>query len=465
MRLLLATLLALPAIAQAQPATWAILPVGIHEAPNRPTVIEAATATLESTEAVVLQPAQLQARAQALSMPFVPAPAGLAERVIAAEHDVPERHASRQYDRAIEWAEEVMAEVRDHLAAVNRDETLRTKLADLCGYRVRSILEGLRDTTAAALAAQQCFELVPTFPVSREWHPPTTLERLDRARDTLPATLRVLGGEDDPPGCAVRVNGVRIGETPSARVALPAGTYAVQIECGTQPSRVHRVAVETGETSVRVRATLDAALRTEPVSLVYASANALGTLGGDVGELGRALGATRVLAVVEGPAGVTLRTFEVSADQGSARQLREVVLEQPGDEARVRESVAQLATALGDPSGARGGGGGMSPIGPIVLGVGGAAVVVGIILGAVASSQDGTLRSMCPTLMGCDESLRGLNDSTHALGAGADGLWIAGAVIAAVGLVLTFTVTEGSSTTATAACNGQGCSGTLRWIW
>lgn len=269
MRLRLAALLlALPAITQAQPATWAILPVGVNEAPNRPTVIEAATATLESTEAEVLQPAQLEARAQAHSTAFSPAPASLAERVIAAERDVPMRHAQRRYDEAIRWAGEVMTEARDHLAAVNRDDTLRTKLSDLCGYRVRSILEGQHDASAAATAAQECFELVPTFPASREWHPPEILARFDRARDTLPATLRVIGGEDDPPGCAVRVNGVRIGETPSARVAVPAGTYAVQVECGTQPGRVHRVAVETGETSVRVRATLDAALRTEPVSLV-----------------------------------------------------------------------------------------------------------------------------------------------------------------------------------------------------
>ncbi|MBZ0116262.1 MAG: hypothetical protein K8H88_04690, partial [Sandaracinaceae bacterium] len=65
----------------------------------------------------------------------------------------------------------------------------------------------------------------------------------------------------------------------------------------------------------------------------------------------------------------------------------------------------------------------------------------------------------------CDESLRGLNDSTHALGAGADVLWIVGAATAAVGLVLTLTLREGGAPTATAACNGQGCAGTLRWSW
>lgn len=458
----LVALLTLPAIAHAQPATWAILPVGVGEPLHRPTVIEAATATLQSTEATVLQPAQLRARAEStLSTPFAPAPAGLAERVITAEHDVPERHASRQYDRAIEWAEEVMAEVRNHLPALNRDEALRTKLADLCGYRVRSILEGLRDTTAAAVAAQQCFELVPTFPVSREWHPPTTLERLDRARDTLPATLLVLGGEDDPPGCTVRVNGVSIGETPSARVALPAGTYAVQVECEAQPGRVHRVAVEAGESSVRVRATLDAALRTEPVSLVYADANALGTLAGDVGELGRALAADRVLAIVEGPTGVTLRTLGVPADQGPARLLREVALDQPGDEARVRESVSQMARALADPS-ASAAGTSISPVGPALLGVGGAALVAAAILGGVVLAQDGSLASMCSGLS-CPGSARSLAAEVETLALAADVLVWAGAAIATLGLVLTFALRdEAPAPAVTAACSSSGCGVVLR---
>ncbi|MCC6877833.1 MAG: hypothetical protein IT378_26215, partial [Sandaracinaceae bacterium] len=350
----------------------------------------------------------------------------------------------------------LFAELEAHLAAVNRDDNARAKLADLCGYRVRAFVEA-RDTSGAATAAQTCYRLQAAFTPNRELHPPAILERLDAARSTLGASLVVQTGEDDPAHCAIRVNGVRVGTSPSARVAVPAGTYAVQIECGSTPGRVHRVSVESGEATVRVRGTLDAALQTRPVSLVYASAQAQAALAGDLATLARALGADRVLAVVGGGPSPRLEVYEIPLT-GPATRARVTVLERT-DEGHVREA----ARALGNPNlASTSSGAAISPIGPIVLGVGGAVLVAGVIVGAIALAEDGALGAACPSRVGCPPDLMSRSSSMTALAATADALLVLGAAAAITGLVLTLTLTEGGGEVpATAYCTPDGCGAAL----
>jgi hypothetical protein len=95
--------------------------------------------------------------------------------------------------------------------------------------------------------------------------------------------------------------------------------------------------------------------------------------------------------------------------------------------------------------------GGISPIGPIVLGVGGALIVAGLVLGGVALSSDSDFEDMCPTRMNCAESSRSTYDNATTLAGIADGMWIGGAVIGAVGLVLTFVLDDDTSELETAA--------------
>lgn len=87
------------------------------------------------------------------------------------------------------------------------------------------------------------------------------------------------------------------------------------------------------------------------------------------------------------------------------------------------------------------GGGGISPIGPVLLGVGGAAVVAGIIMGAVAFSQGQDLLDRCPTEMDCPGDLRDDEDTARTLAIAGDVTWIGGAIVAATGLVLTLVLT------------------------
>lgn len=82
--------------------------------------------------------------------------------------------------------------------------------------------------------------------------------------------------------------------------------------------------------------------------------------------------------------------------------------------------------------------GSISPIGPIVMGVGGAALIAGLVLVGVAGAQDADLLERCPDRVGCDESLRQDVEATRSLAVAGDILWIAGAVVAVGGLVLTF---------------------------
>lgn len=97
------------------------------------------------------------------------------------------------------------------------------------------------------------------------------------------------------------------------------------------------------------------------------------------------------------------------------------------------------------------GGGGISPVGPILMGAGGALFVTGMILGGVALGRDGDFEAMCPGRTGCDPSLRAQWDETRTLALAGDVLWIGGAVVAATGLVLTFVLTEGGESDASAA--------------
>lgn len=94
---------------------------------------------------------------------------------------------------------------------------------------------------------------------------------------------------------------------------------------------------------------------------------------------------------------------------------------------------------------------GLSPVGPIVLSVGGAVVVAGLILGGVALSVDSDFEDMCPSRMNCDESTRSTYDRATTLAVIADAMWITGAVTAAIGLVLTFALSspDGSDETVT----------------
>ncbi|HJL17954.1 MAG TPA: tetratricopeptide repeat protein [Sandaracinaceae bacterium LLY-WYZ-13_1] len=102
--------------------------------------------------------------------------------------------------------------------------------------------------------------------------------------------------------------------------------------------------------------------------------------------------------------------------------------------------------------------GGISPVGPIVLGVGGAMLLGGAVTGGVALARRGEVLDMC-TGMECPSSARDLASEVDALAVTTDVLLFGGGAVAVVGLVLTLVLTEDDEGDAHASvsCTGTGC--------
>lgn len=113
------------------------------------------------------------------------------------------------------------------------------------------------------------------------------------------------------------------------------------------------------------------------------------------------------------------------------------------------------------PAASSGGGFGSSPVGWIVAGVGVAAIVGGIITGAMALDAQSTLDTQCGAdRHSCPPGFESTRDTGRALGAATDGLLIGGGLLVATGVVLLFVLDGGSSepSPVSAACDGTGCA-------
>lgn len=101
----------------------------------------------------------------------------------------------------------------------------------------------------------------------------------------------------------------------------------------------------------------------------------------------------------------------------------------------------------------------ISPVGPIVAAVGGAALIAGAITGALAlvanaDANDGCVDGHCPA------ALAPRADEAHLLANVTDGLLFGGLAVAAAGVVLIF-VLAGDETSASAACTSDGCAAVI----
>ncbi|MEM9191133.1 MAG: hypothetical protein AAGF12_18265 [Myxococcota bacterium] len=108
--------------------------------------------------------------------------------------------------------------------------------------------------------------------------------------------------------------------------------------------------------------------------------------------------------------------------------------------------------------------GGISPVGPIVMGVGGALLIGGAIAGIVSLGEASDIEDQCPDLDRCDPSLQGDYDAMRDLSLTADILLGVGLAAAVAGLVLTLTLSSGSEEdpAVSMACTGEGCAAVLR---
>jgi len=153
---------------------------------------------------------------------------------------------------------------------------------------------------------------------------------------------------------------------------------------------------------------------------------------------------------------------ELGRDDEARDAYREFLAARPDNDELVDNARERLARLGGDPPpppGGDSGGGSISPVGPVLMGVGGAALVTGLILGGVGLARDGEVGEACPGRAGCPESARGAYDDAQTLTLAGDILWISGAVIAATGLVLTLVLTDGGDDESSASlwCGPLGC--------
>ena len=105
-------------------------------------------------------------------------------------------------------------------------------------------------------------------------HPPEVtdlLDQIDALQNKQTGALRL---ESTPSGCAARLNGVLLGETPVSIGKLFPGQYRVQVECDpAKRGRVHFVTVGAGRTERRVDSRFDDTVESRPsLQLRYANA-------------------------------------------------------------------------------------------------------------------------------------------------------------------------------------------------
>lgn len=124
------------------------------------------------------------------------------------------------------------------------------------------------------------------------------------------------------------------------------------------------------------------------------------------------------------------------------------------NEARIELRELRARVSLGTASGA----GGISPVGPVVLAVGGAALLAGATTGIVALLQHGDATAQCVGTA-CPAGVADALDAAHGLAIASDALLFGGLGIAALGAVLLAVVRDGSGepAPATATCSGEGC--------
>ncbi len=173
--------------------------------------------------------------------------------------------ANGEYSTALAQLEEAQGLSGTALEELNRDPKRARTVLDTCLYMVRALLE-TGDEAGAKAQAEACVRMVPGTAPTRYMHPPRVSIVYDEALEAGPSHGSSLLVESEPSGCALRVNGVLVGETPHDMTHLYPGEYRVQVECSASTlSRVHRVRVARGRTTLFVFAHFDRAVRAKPI--------------------------------------------------------------------------------------------------------------------------------------------------------------------------------------------------------
>lgn len=347
--LLLASVSALASSADAQDARWLLLPAGDTGEPPRgiephfetiaEELRERGVYVLAYDEARALFEARASADATAASESDLDIVAREANAALVHVATGRNEQARRSVSRVLERAERA-------LESLNRETDSARYVLNACLYLVRAMLDsGNRD--AALTRVLECRRLVPDIAPDPHDHPPAVLSLLREAETQLATeptgTLRVTSR---PSGCAVFVNGRRLGETPYTISDLPPGEYRVQAECGgDRRGRVHRIVLAAEATTVHVDSRLDGVLRSRPeLALAYgAPDSAEQHRFYDAIAVGRPLDAAAVLLITK-PGSDVLRLDAI--DVQARRVLASVRVSTRGSRRDVARRLAEAVQAL-----------------------------------------------------------------------------------------------------------------------
>jgi hypothetical protein len=248
------------------------------------------------------------------------------------------------YATALSELHETQAFSRSKSVTLNRDPARAQTVLDTCLYLVRALID-TGDERGAARQAQECVRIVPSGRPARQMHPPAVVELYEEAATLGPGRASTLLVESEPSKCALRVNGVLAGETPSQLTDLYPGRYQVQVECELdRPSRVHAVEVPRGSTSIFVFDRVDRAVQTAPLlHLRYENPPEPRRLVRDARDVARALPASAV--VVASAIGTDVLELRVVTGRQAEPAMVRVTMSAtgPSDEAARRAIAALLA--------------------------------------------------------------------------------------------------------------------------
>jgi hypothetical protein len=211
---------------------------------------------------------------------------------------------------------EVLSRAERALESLNRETTTARQVLDACLALVRSALQA-DDRREALAQAMACRRLVPDVGPNENLHPASVIGVLAEADDQL-RRMRIgrLTVQSAPESsCAVYLNGRHLGTTPFLLDRAAAGSYRVQVECGTARGRVH--VVDLGEEPVEliVDTEFDRAIRSEPrLLLSYAQPIKPHTLAHHAELTGKAIKADDVVLV--GRVGEQIELSRVLVKQG-----------------------------------------------------------------------------------------------------------------------------------------------------
>lgn len=178
----------------------------------------------------------------------------------------------QEHTKALEVLRQAQTLIDEAIVELNRTRNRAQTVLDTCLYMVRA-LNDTGNLARAKAQARQCVRLVPGGQADPNEHPPEIVELYLEASRPGPGKTGALTVNSKPQGCDVRINGLRLGQTPFTMTDLYPGEYQVQVECDPgQRGRVHQVAIGTTGVEVLVDVELDNAVRTEPLlRLQYAA--------------------------------------------------------------------------------------------------------------------------------------------------------------------------------------------------